>query len=189
MSLLDTVLEYNRSFVGEKKFERFRTDKLPNKRYVVITCMDARLVELLPASMDIHNGDVIMLKTGGAVISHPFGSIMRSILVAVYDLGAEEIFLVGHHDCGMGKVNSKEMIKKMLAKGISSDILETIDACGIDLESWLRGFNCVEDSVKNGVRIIRNNPLLGDIPVHGLVIDPDTGSLKVLEKGYKTVVV
>ena len=50
---------------------------------VIISCMDTRLVELLPKAMNMRNGDVKIIKVAGAVISHPFGSIMRSILVAV----------------------------------------------------------------------------------------------------------
>lgn len=184
MTLLDNVVKYNRSFVEGNHFERYLTDKLPNKRYVVISCMDSRLVELLPASMDIHNGDVILLKTGGGIVSHPFGSVMRSILVAVYELGAEEIFLVGHHDCGMGKLNPTAIQEKMIAKGITREIMNTINSSGINLDGWLRGFDSVEETVKSGVKIIRNHPLLYDIPVHGLIIDPETGKLDVVDQGY-----
>ncbi|RKD21775.1 carbonic anhydrase [Ammoniphilus oxalaticus] len=188
MNLLDSILEYNRAFVDEDRFVPYLTNKLPNKKYVVISCMDTRLVELLPASMDIKNGDVILLKTGGAIVSHAFGSVMRSILVSVYELGAKEIFLVGHHDCGMGKVNSSVMIDNMKKNGITQDTLNTIEASGIDLKSWLRGFDSVEETVKNGVKIIRNHPLLANIPVHGLIMDPDTGRMDVVEAGYEAVV-
>ena len=101
MSILPEILEHNRRFVAEREYQRFETDRWPNKRIVVVTCMDTRLVELLPAAMDLRQGDAMVLKTAGAIVAHPFGSIMRSILVAVYDLGAEEIAVVGHHDCGM----------------------------------------------------------------------------------------
>lgn len=147
--------------------------------------MDTRLIELLPASMDIRNGDAKVLKTAGAIVSHPFGSVMRSILVAVYELGAEEVFLVGHYDCGMNNINSNGLKKKMMERGISHQTLHTIDSSGINIESWLRGFDSVQDSVKSGVRIIRNHPLLPQIPVHGLIIDPKTGRLDLIDEGYK----
>jgi carbonic anhydrase len=184
LSLLHEILEYNRVFVEEKKYEPYLTGKLPSKRYVVISCMDTRLIELLPASMDIHNGDVKLLKTAGAVVSHPFGSVMRSILVAVYELAADEIFVVGHYDCGMSSVNPKRMKEKMLERGINKEILRTLDASGIDIERWLKGFDSVQDSVKNSVHIIRNHPLLPTIPVHGLIIDPQSGRLDLVEEGY-----
>lgn len=188
MSLLDSVLDYNRSFVEGNKYEPFLTDKLPTKKYVVISCMDTRLVELLSASMDIHNGDVKLLKTGGAIVSHPFGSIMRSLVVAVYELGAEEIFLVGHYDCGMGKIKSSAIKEKMLARGIAKETMDTVEASGINLDEWLKGFTSEEENVRNGVRIIQNHPLLPNVPVHGLLIDPKTGKLDVVVEGYESAV-
>ena len=53
--------------------------------------MDTRLTALLPAALGIKNGDVKMIKNAGGVISHPFGSVIRSLLVAIFELGVEEI--------------------------------------------------------------------------------------------------
>ena len=49
--------------------------------------MDTRLTELLPAALGIKNGDVKLIKNAGGVVMAPFGSVMRSLLVAVYELG------------------------------------------------------------------------------------------------------
>lgn len=46
--MIKEILEYNRRFVEEKGYERFLTDKYPNKKIAIVTCMDTRLVELLP---------------------------------------------------------------------------------------------------------------------------------------------
>ena len=44
----------------------------------------------------------------------------------------------------------------------------------------------VEDGVRQSVGIIRNHPLLPrDVPVHGLIIHPETGKLDVLVEGYR----
>ena len=69
--------------------------------------MDTRLVELLPKAMNLHNGDAKIIKNAGAIVSHPFGSVMRSIIVAVYQLDADEVFVIGHYDCGMTGLNSE----------------------------------------------------------------------------------
>lgn len=42
---------------------------------------------------------------------------MRSVLVAIYELGAEEIFVVGHHDCGMNNINPQSTLDKMVTQG------------------------------------------------------------------------
>lgn len=113
MSLLKDILVYNDEFVKEHKYEKFITTKFPNKKMVIVTCMDTRLLELLPHALNLSNGDVKIIKNAGAVVVHPFGSIMRSILVAVYELQADEVLVIGHHDCGMSALHSDSMMEKM----------------------------------------------------------------------------
>jgi carbonic anhydrase len=183
-TLLYEVLEYNKHFVEDQKYIPFLTSKFPEKKFVIITCMDTRLIELLPASMDIKNGDVKIIKIAGAVVAHPFGSVMRSIIIAIYELNATEVFIVGHTDCGMGSVNPGSMREKFKAEGIKDETIHTLEYYGLDLERWLQGFDDVNESVRNSVKLIRNHPLLPKIPVHGLVISPNTGKLDVVEDGY-----
>ncbi|HDR7251220.1 TPA: carbonic anhydrase [Bacillus pacificus] len=186
MKSLEEILQYNEKFVEEKKYEEFVAGKFPNKKMVIISCMDTRLVELLPKAMNMRNGDVKIIKVAGAVISHPFGSIMRSILVAVYELGADEVCVVGHHDCGMAKIQASSTIEKMKERGITEEKLDMLRYSGIDLEQFLRGFSSVEESVEHSVSVLRNHPLLPEeVPVHGLVIDPDTGKLDLVVNGYE----
>lgn len=179
--VISEILEHNRKFVTEKRYEALRTDRYPSKGVVVVTCMDTRLVELLPQAMDLRQGDAKVLKTAGAIVSHPFGSVMRSILVAVYELNAHDICVVGHHDCGMTGLSCKSIVAKARARGVSDDTLKTLKNSGIDLDSWLVGFDRVEDGVRKSVDIIRNHPLLpNDIRVHGMLISPETGKLELL---------
>lgn len=76
------------------------------------------------------------------------------------------------------------MKQKFLTSGIKEETLKTLESSGIDINRWLRGFDSVGESVKNSVRVIRNHPLLPKIPVHGLIIDPKTGRLDLVEDGY-----
>jgi carbonic anhydrase len=185
MTLLGEILEYNEQFVESEEYKKYETTKYPKKRMVVLTCMDTRLLELLPKSMNLSNGDVKTVKNAGALVSHPFGSVMRSILIAVFELQAEEVFVVGHHDCGMSALKSDTMIKSMKERGISEETLDTLSYSGIDFEKWLHGFDNVFESVKHSVNIIKNHPLMPEgVPVHGLVIHPTTGKLDLVIDGY-----
>ena len=188
MSLISDILVHNREFVERKEYEAFRTDKFPNKKLVVITCMDTRLTELLPRAMNFHNGDVKLIKNAGAIVSHPFGSVMRSILVAVYSLEANEIAVVGHHGCGMMGLDYSTILDKARQQGVSEATLATLGHAGINLEQWLTGFDSVEQGVRRSVEIIRQHPLLPpSLPVHGMVIDSVTGKLDLLYDGYAAV--
>ena len=99
--MIDEILAFNRRFVAEKGYERFITDKYPNKRIAIVTCMDTRLVELLPAALGLKNGDVKIIKNAGGTITNPFDSTVRSLLVAIYELGVQEVMIVGHTECGV----------------------------------------------------------------------------------------
>ena len=184
MSILQNILSFNKDFVSNKEYEPYITTKYPDKRIVVLSCMDTRLVELLPKAMNLRNGDVKIVKSAGALVSHPFGAIMRSLLVAVYELQADEVYVVGHYDCGMSAVDPESMIQKMIDRGINPEIIDMIEFSGIDLKDFLRGFGDVATSVMKSVETIRNHPLMiKSIPVHGLVIDPNTGRLDVIKDG------
>lgn len=186
MTLLNEILQYNKNFVKNEEYKKYETTKFPKKRMVILTCMDTRLLELLPKAMNLSNGDVKVVKNAGAVVSHPFGSVMRSILVAVYELQAEEVFVIGHHDCGMSALKSDNMIQSMKDRGISEETLKTLTYSGINFEQWLHGFDNVSESVAHSVDIIKNHPLMPEgVPVHGLVISPSTGKLDIVVEGYK----
>jgi carbonic anhydrase len=184
MSALPEILKHNAAFVASKGYEEFLTSPLPNKKLVIITCMDTRLCELLPRAMGLRNGDVKMIKNAGAIVSHPFGSVMRSVLVAVYQLGAEEIAVVGHHGCGMTGLSPGDVLEKARRRGVSSDTLAMLNSAGINLGGWLTGFESPQAGVLASVELIRNHPLLPkDVAVHGLMIHPETGRLEILTTG------
>lgn len=183
--LIQEIMKHNQAFVEKKEYEKYQTSKLPDKKLVVVSCMDTRLTELLPKAMNLKNGDAKILKTAGAVVSHPFGSIMRSIVVAIYELNAHEVCVVGHHDCGMSSLNYEATTKKMIERGIPEETLQTLDYAGMKLSHWLRGFDSVTENVRQSVEVIRKNPLIpSSVPVHGLVIDPATGALEIVVNGY-----
>ncbi len=111
--MIQELKEFNRKFVEEKGYERFATSKYPDKKIAIVTCMDTRLVELLPAALGLRNGDVKIIKNAGATITNPFDSTMRSILVAIYELGVNEIMVVGHTGCGVQGTDAEEMLHLM----------------------------------------------------------------------------
>ncbi|KMY45807.1 carbonic anhydrase [Bacillus sp. FJAT-27916] len=188
MNTLDEIMAYNREFVDKKEYTPYKTDKFPDKKMVVISCMDTRLVELLPKAMNISNGDVKIIKTAGAIVNHPFGSVMRSVLVAIHALGAEEVFVVGHEDCGMSTIDPDVFIDKMKDNGVPEETFQTLENVGIKVNSWVKGFSNVQESVNESVNLIKNHPLIpAHIPVTGMVINPETGKLSIVTDGYEVL--
>ena len=157
-------------------------EKYPDKKIAILSCMDTRLTELLPAALGIKNGDVKIIKNAGGIISHPFGSVIRSLLVAIYELGVTEVMVIAHSDCGACHMSSEQMIAHMKARGIHQETIDMMRFCGVDFESWLYGFGDTEKSVRQTVDTIVNHPLIPhDIRVSGYIIDSVTGELTAVE--------
>ncbi|MGL4779755.1 MAG: beta-class carbonic anhydrase [Bacteroidales bacterium] len=177
--MLDDILAYNKSFVENESYTQFVTTKYPNKELAILTCMDTRLVELLPAATGIKNGDIKLLKNAGGIISHPFGSMMRSLIVAIYQLNVKAIWIIGHDDCGMEHLDTDIVIDKMKQRGITDEAFRQLKACHIDYKKWLSGFDCVDDAVKSTMEVVVNHPLIPhDVEIEGLLINSTTGELK-----------
>lgn len=176
--MIDEILRHNREFVASRGYEKFLTSKYPDKKIAIVTCMDTRLVELLPAALGLRNGDVKIIKNVGGVITNPFDSTMRSLLVAVYELGVEEIMVIGHTGCGVQGMNAAEMLQLMQDRGVPEKNISLMRHCGIDLDRWLHGFDDVEPAIRETVDLIRNHPLMTpSVRVAGYIIDSETGEL------------
>ncbi|STO31457.1 Putative carbonate dehydratase-like protein Rv1284 [Fusobacterium necrogenes] len=182
---LKEILKFNKEFVEGREYEKYNTTKYPDKKIAILSCMDTRLTELLPKALNLKNGDAKIIKNAGGTIIHPFGSAMRSLLICVYEFDIEEIFIVGHYDCGVSSMDTDKVIKKMIEKGINIQTLDTLSRAGIKVKKWLHGFDCVEESVKESVAKVKNHPLMPEnIAIHGLIMDPLTGRLDVEINGF-----
>lgn len=180
--MIDEILQHNAEFVASKGYEAFTTDKYPDKKIAIVTCMDTRLTHLLPAALGIKNGDVKMIKNAGGTITHPFDSTLRSLLVAIYELGVNEVMVIGHTECGVQGMDAADMLSHMRARGIDDEHISLMRHCGIDLDGWLHGFDETPAAVLETVDMIRNHPLVPkDISVRGFVIDSVTGELTPLD--------
>lgn len=176
--MIKSILEYNRQFVEGKKYEAYVTSKYPDKKIAVLSCMDTRLTELLPAALGAKNGDIKIIKNAGGVISNPFGSVVRSLLIAIFELGVETILVIGHTDCGVQHMDCREMIEHMKSRGVSQESIDMMHYCGVDFENWLSGFDDVETSVRESVELLSHHPLIpDDICIGGFVMDSVTGEL------------
>ena len=178
-NMIDDILRYNRGFVAEKGYEPYVTDKYPAKKLAVLTCMDTRLTELLPKALGLRNGDAKIIKNAGGLVISPTDSAIRSLLVAIYELGVEEVMVVHHSTCGACHMSFEEFRPLMLERGISPEAIKDFEDSGCHLEEWLDGFHDTEASVRRTVAAVVNHPLVPkDVTVRGFIIDSVTGELK-----------
>ena len=168
--MIDQIIEFNKTFVAQKGYEKYLTDKYPDKKLAVLSCMDTRLTELLPAALGLKNGDAKIIKNAGGLVISAFDSAMRSLIVAIYELGVQEIMVVAHSHCGACHMSYDHFHHEMIARGV------------IDLDQWLEGFKDTPTSVCKTVETIKTHPLVPkDIVVRGFIIDSETGTLEEIQ--------
>ena len=175
-AMIDQILLYNKKFVEDKEYEPYVTDKFPAKKLAVLTCMDTRLTELLPKALGLRNGDAKIIKNAGGLVLSETDSAIRSLLVAIYELGVKEVMVVHHSTCGACHMSYGEFRPHMLERGIAEETLLEWEKRGIG--QWLEGFHDTQASVKKTVAAVVNHPLVPkDVVVRGFIIDSVTGEL------------
>ena len=184
----DEILANNERFL--KKEHLPIIGHAPRKRMAVVICMDCRLVRMFEDALGLERGDVLELRTAGATISKPereggASDLIRSLAGGIYLLGVRKVMVIGHTECGLGHVNPTTLIASMQALGVDPQKLLEQEGLGDvqGLMRWLGAFDDVHINVREVVDVIRNSPYLPKIPVHGLVIDINTGKLELIDKG------
>ena len=181
MNQLESIIAANRNFVRPNAFPPL--PKSPKKQIAIFTCMDTRLVDFLEPAMGLKRGEAKVIKNAGNTIVDPMsGAVIRSLVAGIFMLGVDEVFVIGHRDCGMAQIDAESVKRDMISRGISQDI---IDIHVPDLKQWLGSFAHPVENVERVVKIIRSNPLIpNDVPVHGLLFCPNDGHLDIVVNGY-----
>ena len=186
--VIDEIMEYNEQFTQQNRLPII--GHAPRKRMAVVTCMDCRLVTMFEQALGLQRGDVLELRTAGATISKPerdggANDLIRSLAGGIYLLGVREVAVIGHTQCGLSHANPAALTGAMQALGVDPEKLIREQALGDmqGLVDWLGAFNDVHVNVREVVNTIRNSPYLPRIPVHGLVINIETGKLEMVDKG------
>lgn len=186
--VIDEILAHNERFVQQNTLPII--GHAPRKRMAVITCMDCRLVQMFEQALGLARGDVLELRTAGATISVPerqggANDLIRSLAGGIYLLGVREVAVIGHTQCGLAHADTAVLTASMQALGVNPQALIEKEELGDvnGLKSWLGAFDDVHINVQEVVNVIRSSTFLPKIPVHGLVIDIETGKLELVDKG------
>jgi carbonic anhydrase len=133
----------------------------PSERFAIVTCMDARIV---PATaLGVQEGNAHIIRNAGGLVTD---DALRSLVISHWELGTQEVFVIGHTGCGMQTFTNDQMHEKLAARGI--------DAEAVDFQP----FADVEEAVRESVRRVRESSLLPDsFEAHGFVYDVKTGRL------------
>ncbi|KXT06459.1 hypothetical protein AC578_6089 [Pseudocercospora eumusae] len=136
----------------------------PAKKYLVVTCMDARIDP--KSAFGIELGDAHVIRNAGGNAK----DALRSILISQHLLGTREIILVKHTGCGMLTFGNADALK-IVAQNVGAGVL----ASTFDFQP----FPELEKAVRDDVEWLQSHSaLIKDTPISGWVYEVETGKTK-----------
>ncbi|KAK4141219.1 carbonic anhydrase [Dichotomopilus funicola] len=140
----------------------------PAKKYLVLTCMDARID---PAqAFGIELGDAHVIRNAGASAV----DALRSIVISEQLLGTTEIVLVKHTGCGMLTFKNEDAYA-IVEKNLGPAAVDELKAKNLDFLP----FPELDEAVKKDVAYIQASKLVPDsVTLSGWVYEVETGKTR-----------
>ncbi|CAJ2505833.1 Uu.00g132270.m01.CDS01 [Anthostomella pinea] len=137
----------------------------PAKKYLILTCMDARIDPAAAFGIDLGDAHVIRNAGGSARDAH------RSIIISQQLLGTKEILLIKHTDCGM-LTFSNEDAHGLVVKNLGPTAAAEIASLNF------HAFPDLEAAVKEDVETLKKGATVAaDVPISGWIYDVKTGEV------------
>jgi carbonic anhydrase len=183
MRLFEAIVDANhRAAAGDQHAGLHPADFESELPIVALTCIDVRLNQLLPEVLGVPKEQFIWLRNAGNIITGPLTSTMRSLALACAVKGGKEIAIIGHTDCQVAKTSTTEIIERLRAMGIERHSLPP------NINEFFGTFASERANVIKAVDFVRHSPIIGPrVPVHGLLVDIETGRVEWLVNGYQTL--
>ncbi|MHB8377486.1 MAG: beta-class carbonic anhydrase [Dehalococcoidia bacterium] len=160
MSVIPELLAANERYAAS--FGAGGLPRSPARRIAVLTCMDARMD---PAKfLGLGDGDANVLRNAGGRVQ---ADVIRSLVISCELLGAREIVVVHHTECGLLGLSNERLRERLRERGIDAS------------EEDFLPFSDLDESVRDDVKMLRESPLIpDDVRVAGFVYDVRSGRLR-----------
>ncbi|HEX9045596.1 MAG TPA: carbonic anhydrase [Verrucomicrobiae bacterium] len=183
MRLFEAILDANhRAVAGDASAGLHPADYEDSLPVVALTCIDPRLNAYFPNALGLPVEQFIWLRNAGNIITSSMSSTMRSLALACAVKGGREIAIIGHTDCQISRTTTMVLLDKLKALGIDRNRLPE------NITDFFGTFSSERQNVIKACDYVRNSPIIGPkIPVHGLLLDIETGSLNWVVNGYQVL--
>lgn len=155
-----------------------------NKKALIITGLHEKSHRLFPTITNRKREELIVLNSFGAVISQPYGCMIRTIIMAVYNENVEEIYIVGERSSQEHSVKEEELLSRIQDVGISKGMIETIEyinVVGNDVLNWLVGPPDVKIIIQKNIDLIQRHPLIPKtVSVYGFIANTETNEFEAV---------
>lgn len=164
MENVETVREANEAYMAEFG-DKAQLGMKPSRALAVLTCMDARLEP--KQAMGLEVGEVNIIRNAGGRVTP---DALRSLIISTKLLGVDTIFVVHHTNCGMS-LRSNDAVMQAVSEGVLGGAEAASQICWESIENE-------PDALIEDVHRLRRHPLIAaEIPIHGLLLDVETGEL------------
>ena len=183
MRLFEAIIDANhRAVAGDTTAGLHPADFADELPVIALTCIDPRLNAYFPNALALPVEEFIWLRNAGNIITAPLSSTLRSLALACAVKGGKEIAIIGHTDCQVCKTTTMVLLDKLKELGVERRLLPD------NINEFFGMFSSERQNVIKACDIVRRSPLIGPkIPVHGLLLDIETGKLDWIVNGYQTL--
>ena len=132
----------------------------PRLGLAVVACMDSRID--LFAVLGLRNGDAHIIRNAGGIVTD---DVRRSLAISRRLLGTSSVLVIQHTRCGLHRLDEQ---------GLRAQI----EAEGTTVPFPFGAFQDLEQSVRDSMRKLSSDPLLGPAMVRGAIYDVDSRRLE-----------
>jgi carbonic anhydrase len=181
MRLFEAIIDANhRAVAGDTNAGLHPADFENELPVIALTCIDPRLNAFFPNALALPAEQFIWLRNAGNIITGPTSSTLRSLALACAVKGGKEIAIIGHTDCQVCKTTTLQLLDRLKELGVERHWLPE------NLNEFFGLFSSERQNVVKACDIVRHSPLIGPkIPVHGLLLNVETGELDWVVNGYQ----
>ncbi|AOM11780.1 carbonic anhydrase [Bacillus thuringiensis] len=162
-----------------------------NKKVLLLTDIEHGIEPIIQQVTNIQQENMLTIHSYDSVIVHPYGDIMRSIIIAIYQENVEEIIVVGIEDKESDVVNlqiQRDSIKNNRELDYLFENCMPEFSSG-SLDEWLSGKENVSENIEKSIDMICHHPLVpSDVKVYGFKIDRTRGKETVVKIPTKKIV-
>lgn len=155
----ERILRENERF--QEAFDRSALTAAPLTGLAILTCMDARID--VEDALGIRVGDAHIIRNAGGLATE---DAIRSLVVSQQLLGTREIIVIAHTKCGLHGADEAALRQRIE------------DSTGTATQMGFGAFTDLEAMVLEQVGLLRDEPVLLETEVRGLIYEVDTGRLR-----------
>jgi carbonic anhydrase len=183
MRLFEAIIDANHRAVAGDASAGLRPAEFAEALPIVaLTCIDPRLNNFFPNVLALPAEEFIWLRNAGNIVTSTLSSTMRSLALACAVKGGREITIIGHTDCQVSKTTTMMLLDKLKALGVERSHLPE------NIQEFFGTFGSERQNVIKACDFVRTSPLIGaKIPVHGLLLDIESGKLDWVVNGYDSL--